>query len=439
MKTIAQISTPLGSGGISIIRLSGDNALNIATKIFSKKEDIKPRYMYLGKIEYNGFVEQCLMVYFKAPFSFTGEDVVEFQVHGGEFLTREILRCCLENGAVLAENGEFTKRAFMNGKVSLDEAESMIEMINATSSAELKANSKVARGDLFKKIKDIQEKLSDAIVDLEVSIDYPEHDDEIIGTEKLRTCINEAKEELFRLLLTAKDGKIISSGINVAIVGKPNVGKSSLLNALIGEDVAIVTDIKGTTRDVLKETITHKGIKINFIDTAGIRESDDTVEKIGIQRAKENLQSADIVLCVYDASSPFDDDDKELTMLTKDKVCINIINKTDISENKTSINGIEISAESRKNIDKVKDEIIDKTIKNNIDFSALILTNERQIETIKECEQIIEKIEKVIDFESVDILDLMAKELWQTLGKITGESENEDIIDKIFAKFCLGK
>lgn len=442
MNTIAQISTPLGSGGISVIRVSGKESLQVANKVFSFKKTpiiIEPRHMYFGTINYEGFTEQCLMVYFKAPFSYTGEDVVEFQCHGGEYLTQQILKACLDAGARIAENGEFTKQAFINGKISLDEAESVIDMINATSDAELKANSKILKGELYKKISQIQKEIMDAIVNLEVSIDYPEHDDEALGVDNLKKVLSNAKDSLIKLEQTANEGQFIRSGINVAIVGKPNVGKSSLLNALLGEERAIVTSIKGTTRDVLRETINYKGLKINFIDTAGIHDSLDEVEKIGIDRAKESITSADIVLAVVDASQKLDAEDKAILDLCKNHKTIIILNKTDISQNKTELSGIEISAKDSVNIQLVKDKIIEMTIKGKIDFSGLIITNQRHLEAIKDSISQIDKTLQECDKQTVDILDLLAKDIWKTLGKITGETENEDIISGIFAKFCLGK
>ncbi len=442
MDTIAQISTPLGSGGISVIRISGKDSLKIARSIFSLKKDvseIEPRHMYFGNINYNNFTEQCLMVYFKAPFSYTGEDVVEFQCHGGEYLTRQILEACLNSGARLAENGEFTKQAFINGKISLEQAESVIDMINATSDAELKASSKILKGELFAKVTKMQKDLKDAIVNLEVSIDYPEHDDEALGTDNLLRVLNSIKQDLEKLISSSKNGKIISSGINVAIVGKPNVGKSSLLNALIGEERAIVTSIQGTTRDTLHETITHSGIKINFIDTAGIRESDDEVEKIGIKKSLESINNAHIVLAVFDASENLTEEDKQILNKIKNTKNIIVLNKTDIAKNKTNLNGISISAKNKQNIEQIKDQIIATAVENKIDFSSLIITNARHIEALKDA---LEKTNKLIaecNFQTVDILDMLAKDLWQTLGKITGQTENEDIISGIFAKFCLGK
>ena len=442
MDTIAQISTPLGSGGVSIIRMSGKNSLKIATSIFEFKKQpnkVEPRHMYFGNINYNGFTEQCLMVYFKAPFSYTGEDVVEFQCHGGEFLTSQILQACLMAGARLAENGEFTKQAFINGKISLDEAESIIDMINAGSDAELKSNSKVLKGELYKTVNQIQKDIMDAVVNLEVAIDYPEHDDEALGVDNLEKVLLASKQKLQKLANTSNQGTIIKSGINVAIVGKPNVGKSSLLNALIGEERAIVTEVQGTTRDILKETITHKGIKINFVDTAGIHESDDKVEKIGIQRAKECVKEADIVLAVFDASNVLETEDKQILDLCKNHKTIIVLNKTDINQNKTGLSGIEISAKNLQNIDAIKDQILNLAITEKIDFSGLIITNIRHQEAIKQAIEQIDNLLTECKFQTVDILDSLAKNVWSTLGKITGETENEDIISGIFAKFCLGK
>lgn len=440
--TIAQISTPLGSGGISVIRMSGKNSLEIARSIFTFKKqplEITPRHMYFGYINYQEFTEQCLMVYFKAPFSYTGEDVVEFQCHGGEFLTSQILKACLAGGARLAENGEFTKMAFINGKISLDEAESVIDMINATSDAELKASSRILKGDLFAKISNLQKEIMDAIVNLEVSIDYPEHDDEALGIDNLVKVLSKSKIVLKQLDDTSHNGSIIKSGINVAIVGKPNVGKSSLLNALIGEERAIVTSIKGTTRDTICETIVYSGIKINFMDTAGIHESFDEVEKIGIDRAKQSLKNADIILALFDASTSLDDEDREIIDLTSKYKTINIINKTDIKSGNLDINGIEISALNKINIDKIKEKILELSINSKIDYSGIIITNTRHQEAIKDSIQKIDEILNASEFQTVDILDMLAKDLWKTLGKITGETENEDIISGIFAKFCLGK
>ena len=443
MKTIAQISTPLGSGGIAIIRMSGDNAKKIAFKLFHAKnltsQNIEPRKLYLGKFSLDNATERCMMVYFKAPFSFTGEDVVEFQIHGGEYLATKILEVLLNNGCVLAENGEFSKRAFMNGKMTLDEAEATIDMINATSDAEIKASSMLANGKLNNIIVSIQNKIKDCLVDLEVSIDYPEHNDEVTSIEKVKEVLKNSKEELQKLVNSCATGEKIKFGINVAIIGKPNVGKSSLLNCLIGEERAIVTDVKGTTRDILKETINYKGFKINFIDTAGIRDSQDIVEKIGVEKSKQCIEQSDIVLFVLDASEEIDELDKQLMNLTKNKNVILVLNKID-KQTKTKIdNAIYVSANNNINIEKIKDKIIEMAKVNKVDFSQLFITNARHKEVLKQAIIDIDNAIKSTELNTADIVDMETKRVWKTLGKITGESETESIIDNIFSKFCLGK
>ena len=444
METIAQISTPLGSGGIAIIRMSGDKAKDIAFDLFSSKnltkENIEPRKLYLGKFKINEDAkERCMMVYFKAPFSFTGEDVVEFQIHGGEFLATKILDKLVISGCKLAENGEFSKRAFMNGKMSLDEAEATIDMINATSDAEIKASSLLADGKLKKQVVDIQNKIKDCLVNLEVALDYPEHDDEEMSIKDVQNVLITSRDILNNLLKTAKTGEQIKFGINVSIVGKPNVGKSSLLNCLLGEDRAIVTDIKGTTRDILKETISYKGFKINFIDTAGIRESDDVVEKIGVDRSINAIKNSDIVLCVFDSSEPLDDEDNKLLDLVKDKNVIYVLNKTDKKIVTKIDNAVYVCANENKNIDEIKDRIIEMARLNKIDFSQVYLTNKRHIEIIKTAIDLTNNAIEVAKTGTADLVDMEAKRVWLELGKITGENATDDILTAIFSKFCLGK
>ena len=323
MSTIAAISSPLGKGAISIVRMSGKNSLNVMRKVFSSKnldyDKITPRYMYLGNFSLEFGNEKCLAVYFKAPFSYTGEDMVEFQVHGGSIITQAVLNKLLDSGATLAQSGEFTKRAFENGKLSLDMAESVIGEINAQSEGELKATLGLAEGRLNNKIKSLQENLTESLAEIEATLDYPEEDFEDLTKEKIFNNVKFVKEEILVALENAKNARVLTEGINVAIVGAPNVGKSSTLNSLIGKDRAIVTSIEGTTRDTLTESVLYKGIKINFIDTAGIRESNDEVEKIGIEKSKKSIENADLIIFMLDSSRELNSQDMEILNLLKDK------------------------------------------------------------------------------------------------------------------------
>ncbi len=442
MSTIAQISTPLGSGGIAIVRISGEDALKIGRSLFYSKKllssDITPRLLYLGDFDLGDAKERCMMVYFKAPYSFTGEDVVEFQIHGGEYLATKVLDRIVEKGATLAQNGEFSKRAFLNGKMSLDEAEATIDMINATSDAEIKASSKLAEGTLFKQVKKIQDDLKNGVANLEVALDYPEHDDEAMSESAVVEILKNSLETLKNLEKTYKKGEKIKFGVDVAIVGKPNVGKSSLLNALLKEDRAIVTDVKGTTRDTLKETVNYKGLKINFIDTAGIRESEDVVEKIGVEKSKKTIEQSDIVLFVIDGSESLDNEDKELEKNLDKSKMIYVINKSDMPKKVEIDNAIVVSAKQNINIDTIFDEILRKTKLDKIDYSQLQITNKRHYESLKQAIAMIENVTKEKSV-TLDILDMQIKKIWQKLGEITGETANEAIIDEIFSKFCLGK
>lgn len=438
---IVSISTPLGKGAISIVRMSGKNCLEIALKVFHcKQKEIEPRYMYLGKLEIDkDSFEECLMVYFKAPYSYTGEDLVEFHIHGGILLAQKVVEICLKNGCRMAEAGEFSKRAFMNGKITLDKAEAIIGEINAETEGELKSSLKITNGKLAEKIEKEQEDLKMLLAEINVSFDYPENDYEEIVKEKVLSKIKEIKEQNDKIIELSKSGKYLKNGINVALVGKANVGKSSVLNALLGENRAIVTDIEGTTRDSLCESFFHKGMKINLIDTAGIRRTDDVVEKLGIEKSLQSIKNADIVLFVRDGSQKESKEDSEIEDSVKDKKVINVINKTDKPRklNKKD-NEIEISALTEKNINLLKDKIVDDIIKFDIRSDALVLTNERHIQILEKCDEIMSEI-FAISNESLDIIAMLVKKLWVELGKITGNTENEDIISLIFSKFCLGK
>ena len=444
-KIICAISTPLGKGAISIVRMNGKGCLDVAKKVFTSKslhyENIQPRFLYLGHFSFpDNMKEYCMMVYFKAPNSYTGEDIIEFQIHGGTILSQKVLQTLLDNGATMAEPGEFTKWAFENGKISLDEAESIIGEISAESESELKASLNLAEGKLKGKIKQLQENLTESIAQIEATLDYPEEDFEKSAKDNIFYKLEEVERQIDIFIKDSQNARFIKSGINIAIVGSPNVGKSSLLNALIGEDRAIVTDIAGTTRDVLTESIFYRGIRLNFIDTAGIRESDDKVEKIGIEKSKSTIKNADVILFILDGSRKINDYDNEIKNILKDyRNVIIIVNKSDVKrELPLQENEIEISALKENNIEIVKEKIYQLVINEEIDYNKMIIINERQIEILKECKKILNQLKEARN-QSMDIIALLIKNLWNTLGKITGESENERIIDLIFSKFCLGK
>lgn len=443
-KIIASISTPLGRGAISIIRMSGKNCQNVAKKVFSSSSldwnNIIPNKLYLGFFQFDdGLKEKCFQVFFKSPNSYTGEDMIEFQVHGGVLLTQKILTTLLEKGASLASPGEFSKRAFENGKISLDEAESIIGEINAESEGELKASLLSASGALKNKVQSLQEDLTSQIAEIEATLDYPEEDFEKSVKEKIFLSVVRVEKELGLILKQARNARFINKGINIAIVGAPNVGKSSLLNEFVGQEKAIVTDIAGTTRDIVSEQTFYKGLKYNFIDTAGIREAIDKVEKIGVEKSKEAISSADIILFVLDGGEVFSKEDEKIYNIIKSLPYIIIINKSDKKRNMKSFeNEIIVSAVEKKGVEDVKEKIFQKVIKEEIDFSQTVVINERQIAILEECKQIVKEIFNAKE-ESMDIIAMLIKKLWNSLGKITGQCENEKIIDLIFSKFCLGK
>ncbi len=437
--SIVSLSTPLGKGAIGIVRMSGKDVLNIALKIFHRKEkNIKPRYMYFGKLEVEKDVfEECLMVYFKAPFSYTGEDVVEFQIHGGVLLAQKVVERCLENGCRMAEAGEFSKRAFLNGKITLDKAEAIIGEINAESEGELNSSLKITNGKLGKMVEDEQKTLSELLAEIEVSFDYPENDYEEIVKDKVFEKVKEIKTKNQKLIEVSNSGKYLKNGINVALVGRANVGKSSVLNALLGEERAIVTNIEGTTRDSLTESFFHNGVKINLIDTAGIRETNDVVEKLGIEKSLESIKKADIVLFIHDASQKESEEEKEIAKKLKNKKVINVVNKIDKKRVLAKLKDeVEISALEEKNIHLLKDKIVSEVI--SVDLNTFVLTNERHIQILKNAELIMEEVLS-LKAESLDVIAMLLKKVWVELGKITGNTENEDIISLIFSKFCLGK
>lgn len=441
--TIVAITTPIGTGGVAIVRLSGASAIKIADKLFSsrgkKPSEFLARELVVGKFEYHGFFEQCMCVVFVAPNSFTGENVVEFQCHGGIKIAEKILSACLESGARMAQNGEFSLRAFLNGKLSLSEAEGMIDMINAETDAELSAGYKLMSGKLTKKVREFEASLVDCISELEVSFDYPEEDIEYSSREDIKKRLNKLKIEIGALIDSYQTGNIIKNGINVVICGKPNVGKSSLLNALLKKDKAIVTSVAGTTRDSIEDTFEINGVKVNIVDTAGIRETTDKVEKIGVQNAKKKLASADLVLFVVDGSTPLDAEDEEIYRKVKKQKHLIVVNKADKKQAVSIDSAIVISSKKGKNLKALTDAIYEKTIKGEIYASNLIVTNARHVECLKRAQKSICHALAEIDSQTLDLISIDLNEAYTAIGEITGDTSNEKILDSIFSKFCLGK
>lgn len=450
METIAAISTAPGIGGIGIIRISGDNALKVLQKVFKAKNkgEIKPYTIRFGYIidENKEKLDQVLVSYFKAPKSYTGEDVVEINCHGGNISTREILEIVLKNGAKLAEPGEFTKRAFLNGKLDLTQAEAVIELINSKSDKESRASYKQLEGILGEKIQEIKKRIVDLLVDIEANIDYPEYDIEEVRREKIQNILSENIEKLEKLEKSFESGKILREGVSTAIVGKPNVGKSSLLNRLVKEDRAIVTEIAGTTRDTIEEYITIRGIPLKLVDTAGIHETSDIVESIGVNKSKKALEEAELVLLMLDATKELTKEDQDLLEATKNKNRIILINKIDAGKkiNKDILKSSRVIEISTKTLEGLEE--LEKTIEEMFNVSKIniendiVITNVRHKNLIhnarKEIENAVVSIKNglPIDMLSIDLQDAL-----QNLGEITGESISEEVVKGIFAKFCVGK
>ncbi len=447
-KTICAISTPIGVGGISVIRLSGKDSLNIVNKLLEKPiENIEPRKMLLKTIKTNDFSDNAMVVYFKAPFSYTGEDVVEIQCHGGIFITNEILKALIDCGATLAENGEFTKRAFLNGKLSLDKAEGVIDMINAESESQLKAGYNLLSGKLTELIKEKQDVLTDILAQLEVSLDYPEHDIEYTTLEEFKQKITSLLNDITKIKDTSKTGMIIKNGINIALLGSPNVGKSSLMNSLLGFNRAIVTSIAGTTRDIIEEGYVYNGVKVNLIDTAGIHESDNQVEQIGINLAKEKLNSSDLILFVLDSSRKISFDEISLYNSIKNKKIV-VVNKIDEKSpdfnlenlDLSNVKIVETSSVLNTNIDLLKQTIYDEIIGNNIVGNSTIITNIRHKNALEKAENSLkDALNTLKNTQSLELLSIDLNNCYSYLGEISGETSSENIIDRIFEKFCLGK
>lgn len=449
MKTIAAISTPPGNGGIGIIRISGEDALRIINKIFVPKKagELTPFVLKLGNIidDNNEKLDQVLVSYFKAPKSYTGEDVVEISCHGGNIILKNILDIVLKNGAFLAEAGEFTKKAFLNGKMDLTQAEAVMDLINSKSEKEERASAKQLEGRVGQEIRRIKDNIINMLADIEANIDYPEYEDiEEVQNEKISKILEEQVTSLKMLEQSFKNGKILKNGISTAIIGKPNVGKSSLLNILLDEERAIVTEIPGTTRDTIEEYITINGITLKLIDTAGIRSTEDLVENIGVEKSKKAITDAELVLFILDGSCGYSNEEKLLYEQIKDKQHIVVINKIDLNCEKIDIkneNVIRISTKTREGLEELEKRIEKLFDLNNIDTeNSLIITNIRHKDLITKAIQNIEKAKEAVENKvPVDMVSINIQEAINSLGEILGESISENVLNKIFEKFCVGK
>lgn len=458
MSEIVAISTAPGIGGIGIIRMSGDKCFDILDKIFKAKnaqsiQQINGYTIKYGKIinpDTNQVVDEVLVSYFKAPKSYTTENMCEINSHGGIVVLRRILELCIKNGAELAKPGEFTERAFLNGRIDLTQAEAIIDVINAKSTREAQESANQLDGILSREINFIREKVMNIMVDIEANIDYPEYDVEEVSNKKARECLIEIQENLIKLSKSFENGKIIKDGIKLAIIGSPNAGKSSLLNAILREDRAIVTDIAGTTRDIIEEQVSIEGIPFKIIDTAGIRNAENVIEQIGIEKSKKAANSCDVIIAVFDNSKELNDEDIEILKLLKTKKSIIILNKIDLMsknlENKNIIQEInrpiiKMSIKDNIGLDLLFNELIHMFNLNEINSdNELMITNIRHQELInKALDDTKMALNDLNNNMPIDIISINIKQILEHLGEITGDNVSEDIIKSIFAKFCLGK
>lgn len=457
--TIAAIATASGTGGIGIIRMSGDKCFEVLKKIFipkNKNVDIDKvdgytiKYGYIINPSTKEKIDEVLVSFFRAPKSYTTENMCEINSHGGMIIERKILEQCLNNGAELAEPGEFTKRAFLNGRIDLSQAESVIDIINAKTDKEAKASFEQLQGNLSKEIEEIRASLLDIMSDIEASIDYPEYDIEETTEDKAIKLLEKEKNRLELLEKSFENGKLLKEGIKTIIIGKPNSGKSSLLNVILKEERAIVSDYAGTTRDTIEEFININGIPLKLVDTAGIRDTEDFVEKIGVKKAIKLAEDADLIIAIFDSSKKLEEEDLKVLDIIKNRKSIVLLNKCDLSQkNNETINYIsnlnktviKASMKTEEGIRELYDTIYNLFNKKEIEMNdGIIVTNIRHKNLIhKAIENNIKAIESIKNKMPIDITAICIKEILEDLGEITGNNVSEDIINKIFSKFCLGK
>lgn len=447
--TIAAVATTIGESSINVIRISGKDSISVANKIFSKDISNVPSHtVHYGFImEDKEKIDEVFLSVFRSPKSFTTEDIVEISVHGGSASVNKVMELVLSNGARLAEPGEFLKRAFLNGRIDLTQAEAVGDLINAQTESSRKMALKGVDKTIFCEINELKENVLALIANIEVNIDYPEYEDAVVVTKEMINETNKfIREKVNKLLKNSKKGLLIKNGLKIVIVGKPNVGKSSILNSLLKENKAIVTDIKGTTRDIVEGTLMIDGVKLDILDTAGIRETNDVVEAIGVKRSVDAIDEADLVLFVIDSEDGFNKEDKEVLDKIKDKEILVVYNKNDKKENYkvdelSSYNSINISTFDSDMIEKLKDKISSIfDLKSIAESNYTYISNARQIALLNKSLSIVDEIENAVNNDlEVDMIEIDVKRLWETLGEITGEVGSDDLLNEIFSKFCLGK
>lgn len=445
--TIVAISTSLGASAISIVRLSGSEAINIASQIYKGKDlsKVSSHTINYGHI-YDGdrLVDEVLLSLMKAPKTYTGEDIVEINCHGGVISTKEVLSLCLLKGARLATKGEFTRRAYENGKIDLIQAEAISDLLEADTAALKNVSLNNLNGKLSKLINEYRKNIADLITHIEVNIDYPEYEDiEVVTKEEIKEKMIDIKRHIEELLKTSKNAKFIKDGINTLIIGRPNVGKSSILNKLLEEEKAIVTNIPGTTRDIVEGSLVLEGFKLNLLDTAGIRKTDDVIEQIGVDKSLSYIDESDLVILVLNNNEKLTSDDKVLLDKTKDKKRIIVINKDDL-ETKINLEGedyIKINTLDHEGIDKLKAKITELFNLNEIETSDNAqMVNVRQETKLREALDLVYNIERGLEDDIyIDMLEIDLKRIWDILGEIIGKTYHDEIIDEIFSRFCLGK